>query len=134
MSERARKWIVRSWRECEGKDVGEIPLSYYRDGKLPSSRRRAIPQAVKVAVAARDMGQCQCIAAACHGWGMCGSTEEPHYDHITPWSRAVRIQWTTCRSCAARVTGVRALTISPSPCAISPGPPGRCLKKEREIH
>ncbi len=51
--------------------------------------RRAIPQAVKVAVAARDSGQCQCRAGfACHRYsGVCGSTDEPHYDHIIPWSK-----------------------------------------------
>jgi hypothetical protein len=52
------------------------------------SSRRTIPQAVKVAVAARDNGRCQCVARGCHGHsGMCGSTVEPHFDHVTPWSK-----------------------------------------------
>ena len=55
-------------------------------------KRKAIPQAVKVAVAARDRGQCQCRAGvSCHGHlGMCGSTVEPHFDHFIPWSKGGR--------------------------------------------
>jgi 5-methylcytosine-specific restriction endonuclease McrA len=51
------------------------------------SSRKAIPQSVKVAVAARDRGKCHCRAGICGHRGMCGSTEEPHYDHIIPWSK-----------------------------------------------
>jgi hypothetical protein len=52
------------------------------------SSRRTIAQAVKVAVAARDNGRCQCVARRCHGHsGMCGSTVEPHFDHVIPWSK-----------------------------------------------
>jgi hypothetical protein len=91
MSERKRKFVTRSWTECEGngKVASDFPLSWYfgGGGRPPSSGRRAIPQTVKVAVAVRDGGKCRCVAVACHGWGMCGSTEEPHYDHITAWSK-----------------------------------------------
>jgi hypothetical protein len=38
---------------------------------------RAIPQAVKVAVAARDGGRCR----------QCGSAEDIHFDHVIPYSR-----------------------------------------------
>jgi hypothetical protein len=38
---------------------------------------RAIPQAVKVAVSARDGGRCR----------RCGSTEDIHFDHVIPYSR-----------------------------------------------
>lgn len=51
--------------------------------------RQAIPQAVKVAVAARDQGRCQCTRDYCHGYpGLCGSTMDPHFDHIVPWSKS----------------------------------------------
>lgn len=50
--------------------------------------RRCIPQAIKVAVAARDQGRCQCTAYPCHGGpGFCWSTEEPQFDHVIPWSQ-----------------------------------------------
>jgi len=39
--------------------------------------RRAIPQHVKIAVSARDAGQCRA----------CGSTRELHFDHVIPISR-----------------------------------------------
>lgn len=49
--------------------------------------RQAIPQDIKVAVAARDQGRCQCTAYPCHGYpGLCGSTLEPQFDHVIPWS------------------------------------------------
>jgi hypothetical protein len=38
---------------------------------------RVIPQAVKVAVAARDGGRCR----------RCGSAEDIHFDHVIPYSR-----------------------------------------------
>jgi hypothetical protein len=38
---------------------------------------RVIPQAVKIAVSARDGGRCR----------QCGSTEELHFDHVIPWSK-----------------------------------------------
>jgi len=45
----------------------------------PAGRRqsRHIPQAVKVAVAARDGGRCR----------QCGSDEDIQFDHVYPWSR-----------------------------------------------
>jgi hypothetical protein len=50
--------------------------------------RQSIPQAVKVAVSARDQGRCQCTAYPCHGGSsVCWSTEEPQFDHIIPWSQ-----------------------------------------------
>jgi len=49
--------------------------------------RQSIPQHIKVAVAARDGGHCQCTAWPCHGYpGKCGSTLEPQFDHVIPWS------------------------------------------------
>ena len=38
---------------------------------------RAIPQDVKIEVAARDGGRCR----------QCGSNKELHFDHVIPWSR-----------------------------------------------
>jgi 5-methylcytosine-specific restriction endonuclease McrA len=50
--------------------------------------RATIPQSVKVAVAARDRGQCRCTAYPCHGHeGRCWSTDEPEFDHVIPWSK-----------------------------------------------
>ena len=64
-----------------------VPAQPTLVAKVPKGRR-TIPQAVKVAVAARDGGCCQCVASSCHGFeGMCGSKDEPHYDHIVPWSK-----------------------------------------------
>lgn len=63
------------------------PPPYQRESKPRGSSRKAIPQSIKVAVAARDGGRCQCRAGICGHRGMCGSTEEPHYDHIIPWSK-----------------------------------------------
>lgn len=40
-------------------------------------RTRAIPQDVKIEVAARDGGRCR----------QCGSTKELHFDHVIPWSK-----------------------------------------------
>jgi len=84
-------WMARV-RRGTGRDMAD-PANWWSPERQASdeprgSRRRAIPQAVKVAVAARDNGRCQCTARGCHGYsGMCGSTEEPHFDHIIPWSR-----------------------------------------------
>jgi HNH endonuclease len=39
--------------------------------------RRVIPQAVKIAVSARDGGRCR----------KCGSTQQLHFDHVIPVSR-----------------------------------------------
>jgi HNH endonuclease len=52
-------------------------------------KRQTIPQGIKVAVAARDQGRCRCQSGVtCHGYpGICGSTEDPHYDHIIPWAK-----------------------------------------------
>lgn len=44
---------------------------------LGERNTRAIPQDVKVAVAARDGGRCR----------QCGSTQDLHYDHVIPWSK-----------------------------------------------
>lgn len=57
------------------------------DRQAKPSTRKAIPQATKVAVAARDSGRCQCMARSCGHVGKCGSTVEPHFDHIIPWSK-----------------------------------------------
>jgi hypothetical protein len=40
-------------------------------------RSRAIPQDVKIEVAARDGGRCR----------QCGSNNELHFDHVIPWSK-----------------------------------------------
>lgn len=40
-------------------------------------RSRAIPQDVKIEVAARDGGRCR----------QCGSNKELHFDHVIPWSK-----------------------------------------------
>jgi hypothetical protein len=40
-------------------------------------RTRAIPQDVKIEVAARDGGRCR----------QCGSNKELHFDHVIPWSK-----------------------------------------------
>jgi hypothetical protein len=52
-------------------------------------KRQIIPQGIKVAVAARDQGRCRCQSGvSCHGYpGTCGSTEDPHYDHVIPWAK-----------------------------------------------
>jgi hypothetical protein len=75
---------------------------------------RAIPQDVKIAVAARDHGRCR----------QCGSMEDLHYDHVIPWSRGGRIQSTTSNSCVVPATGARVLmTYRPfpdSPSAVTP--------------
>ena len=47
------------------------------DAPLGERNSRAIPQSVKVAVAARDQGRCR----------MCGSADDLQYDHVVPWSR-----------------------------------------------
>lgn len=49
------------------------------DEHAPIGQRnsRVIPQAVKVAVSARDGGRCR----------RCGSTEDIHFDHVIPYSR-----------------------------------------------
>ena len=69
------------------------------------STRKAIPQAVKVAVAARDRTVPVQSARLGHV-GMCGSTEEPHYDHIIPWSKggtdSVRNLQILCGRCNRR--------------------------------
>jgi hypothetical protein len=69
---------------------GEVPLRLPSDAPVGERRtRQVIPQAVKVAVAVRDQGRCQCRAGTgCHGYPeTCGSVTEPHYDHVIPWSR-----------------------------------------------
>jgi HNH endonuclease len=65
------------------------PLCRPPDAPAGERRTRHIPQAVKVAVAVRDGGRCQCRAgAACHGYPqVCGSVLEPHFDHIIAWSK-----------------------------------------------
>jgi hypothetical protein len=45
---------------------------------LGERNSRAIPQDVKIKVAARDKGRCR----------QCGSTTDLHFDHIIPWSKA----------------------------------------------
>lgn len=78
------------WSDGELKAREAELLAELRDApRLQGGSRRAVPQSVKVAVAARDNGQCQCMAGImCHGhYGKCGSTEEPHYDHVIPWSK-----------------------------------------------
>jgi 5-methylcytosine-specific restriction endonuclease McrA len=44
---------------------------------LGERNSRAIPQDVKIKVAARDAGRCR----------QCGSTIELHFDHVIPWSK-----------------------------------------------
>jgi HNH endonuclease len=44
---------------------------------LFGERTRAIPQDVKIEVAARDGGRCR----------QCGSNKELHFDHVIPWSK-----------------------------------------------
>jgi hypothetical protein len=44
---------------------------------LGERNSRAIPQDVKIRVAARDRGRCR----------QCGSTTELHFDHVIPWSK-----------------------------------------------
>lgn len=79
---------VRRYR----RELAPPPPPVYLPPDAPVGERRtrqAIPQAVKVAVAARDHGQCQCRAGTtCHGYPeVCGSTLEPHFDHVIAWSR-----------------------------------------------
>ncbi len=47
------------------------------DAPLGDRNSRAIPQGVKVAVAARDQGRCR----------TCGSADDLQFDHVVPWSR-----------------------------------------------
>jgi len=49
------------------------------DDQAPTGQRntRAIPQDVKIAVAARDGGRCR----------QCSSAQDLHFDHVIPWSK-----------------------------------------------
>jgi hypothetical protein len=79
-------WKARAAQaQARGRMLHEPPPVRMRTGSL--GNRKAIPQAVKVAVAARDGGRCQCRAGTCGHRGICGSTKEPHYDHVIPWSK-----------------------------------------------
>jgi hypothetical protein len=66
------------------------PPPVYLPPDAPVGERRTrqpIPQHIKVTVAARDGGLCRCTAYPCHGHlGMCGSVQEPQFDHVIPWS------------------------------------------------
>lgn len=67
-----------------------VPNDYVPDDDAPVGERRkrqAIPQDIKIAVAARDQGRCRCTAYPCHGHtSRCNSTRNLHYDHVIPWS------------------------------------------------
>ena len=56
-------------------DEPEIQLSL--KAAPVGERTRAIPQDVKIEVAARDGGRCR----------QCGSNKELHFDHVIPWSK-----------------------------------------------
>ena len=81
-----RCWGPDRWLTPAVAKASREPFRVTTEPKSPAGRK-AIPQAVKIAVAVRDGGQCQCTRANCHGYDKCGSTVEPHYDHIIPWSK-----------------------------------------------
>ena len=58
--------------------VGEPEVQPFLQPTPPRERNtRAIPQDVKIEVAARDGGRCR----------QCGSNKELHFDHVIPWSK-----------------------------------------------
>ena len=78
----ARERIEGAHRKAEyARKVFDSRIAEVKGERPPSpygiSFSRAIPQAVKIAVAIRDEGQCV----------VCGSDEDLQYDHIIPFSR-----------------------------------------------
>jgi hypothetical protein len=80
--------LQESLRNAQSQDLSEQPYDHdplmrpppiITDIPEPVGERhkRVIPQAVKIAVSARDGGRCR----------KCGSTQQLHFDHVIPVSR-----------------------------------------------
>lgn len=61
----------------DGRQLDPDSGSFGLGAPLGERNSRLIPQAVKIAVAARDGAMCR----------QCGSTDDLHFDHVIPWSK-----------------------------------------------